>query len=102
MNWDSCLENGVATIRCLPIIFQNLINAALIFSGATALAFIIVAGFKLMNSGGDAQKVDASRKTLVYAILGLVLILLSFFIVNFIANFTGVHCITVIGFSNCD
>ena len=101
MDWGSCVQNGVATIQCLPVVFKNIINAALIFAGITALGFIITAGFTLMNSGGDPKKVQSARATLTFAIIGLILILMSFGIVNFLSYLTGVDCIKSIGFTNC-
>ena len=110
MDWGSCTKtvtdaNGnstsVATMNCIPVIFVNIINAALIFSGATALVFIIISGLTLMNSAGDPKKVTGAKGTLTYAILGLVLVLLAFGIVNVISYLTGVQCITQFGFSQC-
>lgn len=101
MDWGGCVKNGIATIECVPIVFVNVINAALVFSGVTALAFIIVAGFTVMNSGGDPKKVASAKGTLTYAIVGLVLIFLAFGIVNVISYLTGVQCIQTFGFTNC-
>lgn len=104
MDWSSCVAAGtdnVATISCLPVVFQRLINTGLTFSGAVALAFIVVAAYQLMTSAGDPKKVQGAKGTLTYAIIGLVVVLLSFFIVNFIAFTTGVECIRMIGFDNC-
>lgn len=101
MDWGNCVVDGVATLTCVPIVFRNVINAALIFSGVTAVFFIIFAGYKFISSGGDPKQADSAKQTMTYAIAGLVLILLSFFIVNFIAYFTGVDCIKTIGFDNC-
>lgn len=101
MDWTPCLVDGVATIQCIPYIFQNLINIALIFCGIVAVAFIIVAGFKLQQSGGDTKQVESAKGTLTYAIIGLILVLLSFFIINLISYITGVDCIKMIGFTNC-
>lgn len=102
MDWGDCVtKEGVATLRCIPMVFQNILNAALIFSGITALAFIILSGFKLMYSGGDPKRIQDAHKTLTFAIIGLVLILASFFIVNMISYFTGVECIKFFGFDNC-
>lgn len=102
MDWSSCLVDDVPTLNCLPIIFVNLINGALVFSGATALIFIIISGLTLMNSGGDQKKVASAKGTLTYAIIGLVLALLSFAIVNVISTLTGVTCIKEFGFTNCN
>jgi uncharacterized membrane protein len=110
MDWSQCLaknpdgtpvEGGVATISCIPIILSNLINAALIFSGIVAVIFIIIGGFKYIRSGGDPKQVDGARKTLTFAIIGLILVLLSFFILFMISSFTGVDCIRTFGFTNC-
>ncbi len=94
MEWASCLEGEVATLRCIPIVIKNLINWALIFAGVVALALIIYAGFKFVTSKGDPQEVDNAKKTLTYAIIGLLLIFFSFAILNLIATVTGVGQIT--------
>lgn len=90
MDWEKCLSTqGVAQLSCIPIVFQNLINAALVLSGVTALFFIIYAGFKYVTSGGDPKKAEGARHTITYAIIGLILILAAIFIVNFIQYITG-------------
>jgi hypothetical protein len=104
-SWGSvvsgCVDNGVATLRCIPAVMQNVITFALIASGVVALFFIIWAGAKMVTSGGDQKRVEGARKTLTWAIIGLVLILLSFFIINMLSYFTGVDCIQRFGFTNC-
>jgi hypothetical protein len=91
MPWDSCVENGdVATLSCIPIIIQNIVLAALAFSGLVALVLIIYSGITYITSHGDPQKVEGAKKTLTWAIVGLVVIFLSFFVVNLISQVTGV------------
>lgn len=94
MEWGSCLQGDVATLACIPIVIKNLIQWALIFAGVIAVFLIIYAGFKFVTSKGDPQEVDNAKKTLTYAIVGLLLILLSFAILNLIATVTGVSQIT--------
>ena len=96
MNWDDCLDGaGVATLGCIPIVFNNLINAALVFAGIVALFFIIWAGFNMTTSGGDPKKVESAKSIMTYAIIGLVIVLLSFAILFFIGYITGsTSCIT--------
>ena len=94
MDWSTCLEGDVATLRCVPIIIQNVINAALIFAGVVALIFIIYSGIKFISSKGDPQGVDAAKKTLTYAIIGLIIVFLSFFILQIISDVTGVKQLT--------
>lgn len=104
MDWGTCIKGGVATLECIPKVFQNVINGALLFSGVVALFFIIFSGIKLMLSQGDPKQVEGARHTLTYAIAGLLLILLSFLIINLISSVTKVHCILGIlefGFESC-
>lgn len=100
-SWGNCVENGVATLRCLPIVFHNTISALLALVGITAVFFIIMAGFKFATSGGDQKKVQDARKIMTYAILGVILVLLSFTIIYFISYATNTSCITKFGFDNC-
>lgn len=105
--WDSCLQppgdpNGIATLQCVPLVFENVIRAALVFAGIVALYFIIISGIKFITSGGDPKAVEGARKTLMFAIIGLLIVLLSFFIVSVIGYITGVNCINSFGFDNCN
>lgn len=95
MQWDSCLDaNGVATLACIPVIINNVVVAALVFSGVVALILIIYSGIKFISSKGDQTAIDSAKKTLTYAIIGLVIIFLSFFIVGAIGQLTGVRQIS--------
>jgi hypothetical protein len=102
MPWGNCVtKDGVATLACIGPLFQNILGVLLSFAGVVALFFIILGGFKFITSGGDPKQVEGARQTLTYAIIGLVVILLSFFIINLIAETTGATCIKLFGFSNC-
>lgn len=96
---DPCLYSGgegvgkVFTLNCLPIVLQDIILWTLIFAGIVAVVLIIISGIKFITSGGEAKQAEGARKTLTWAIIGLVLILLSFAIIKFIAVATGVSCI---------
>jgi hypothetical protein len=87
----------VLTLECLPIMFFNLVYWLLIFAGVAALFMVIFGGFRFMTSGGDPKAVEGARKTITWAIIGLIVVLLSFAIVSFIAQVTGVRCITKFG-----
>ena len=112
MPWDSCTKDitdkagnviakGVATLDCLPVVFQNVINAALTFAGIVAVFMIVYAGIRYITSRGDPKAVEGARNTLTWAIIGLVVVLVSFTIINLIGAFTGAKCINMFGFSSC-
>lgn len=100
----NCLKDGVATLSCITPLFGLLVRAALLFSGGTALVFLIWGGIKFITSGGDPKQAGAARQTITYALIGLILILSSFFIINFLSYLTGVNCIgtkSTFGFDTC-
>lgn len=96
-----CVKDGVPTLECLPAVFTNVVHGALLFSGLVALIFIIVGGIKFIRSEGDPKQAESARHTVTYAVLGLFLVLLSFFILGIIAFITRQECITQFGFTNC-
>lgn len=98
---DCVTTQGVATLNCVGPLFKNVIDALLAFAGVAALFLIIFSGIKFITSGGDPKQVEGARKTLTYAIMGLLVIFLSFFIINLISQTTGVSCIKMFGFTNC-
>lgn len=52
-----------------------------------ALVFVVYAGIQWVMSGGDKQKIQAARNRLIYSIVGLIVISISFFIVKTIIGF---------------
>ncbi len=101
MPWGNCVQNGVATLNCLPIVFGNVVNWAIALAGLTAVFFIIFAGFKFLTSGGDPKQVEGAKKTLTYAIAGLIIVFLAFAIIKLIGTITGASCINTFGFNTC-
>ena len=74
----------------LQKIFSGGLSYALIIGILIALFFLIFSGIQWIMSSGDKQKIEAARNRLTYALLGLVLLFLSFFIVNVVMHFFGV------------
>lgn len=101
MDWGSCVQNGVATLACIPIVFNNVVDWAIALAGTVAVFFIIFAGFKFLTSGGDPKQVEGARKTLTYAIAGLIVVFLAFVIIKLIGTITGATCINTFGFNTC-
>lgn len=102
MDWSTCSSpEGAATLSCLPSLMQVVVFWALAFAGVVALFLVIYSGYKFLTSGGDPKAVDGARKTLTYGILGFVLILLSFLIIDVIAQVTEASCITNFNFGSC-
>lgn len=64
---------------------SNLITYVLWFLGALAVIFVIYGGILYITSGGDADKTKKARDTLLYAVIGIVVVVLAIAIVNWAA-----------------
>jgi hypothetical protein len=54
------------------------------------LIFLVLGGIKWITSGGDKEKIESARKTILYSILGIILVVLSTVIMQFVGNILGV------------
>lgn len=69
---------------------QSIINAIIGALGIVAVVIIIIGGVNYMTSSGDAGKVKKAKDTILYGVIGLVVCVLAFAIVNFvISNILG-------------
>ena len=60
------------------------INLLSLIAGVAAVIMIIISGLKFITAQGDAGNVATARSTLIYAIVGLVIVALAQFIVHFV------------------
>lgn len=63
-------------------VVTRIINYALFFIGAIALVFVIYGGVLYITSGGDSEKTTKARNTLMYAVLGVIVVVISYAIVS--------------------
>lgn len=63
-------------------IIGGLLNLAFVIGLLIALFFLVWGGLKWITSGGDKAGVEGARGTIVAAIIGLLVIVLSYFILN--------------------
>lgn len=68
----------------LPDQFKNIVNIALYIIGAVSVLMLIYGGIRYTVSGGDTAAVTAAKNTILYAIIGIVVALLAYAIVNFV------------------
>lgn len=71
-------------------ILFDVINALLLFAGAVAVLFLIIGGFRYVVSTGNPDQVEAAKKTILYAILGLIIIFIAFVLVKLVQQYLGV------------
>lgn len=74
-------QTGTTSLNNLLTQAVNIFSAIV---GVIAVIMIIVGGLKYITSGGDSSKVGAAKNTLIYAIIGLVIVALAQVIVHFV------------------
>jgi hypothetical protein len=89
-----CPSDGI--VICNPLqacdiqeLIENLFNFIFVVAIAIVPIMIIVAAFYFLTSGGDPEKVRAAKKVLIYACIGLFIILLAKGIISVIKTVIG-------------
>jgi len=67
----------------------QLINYFLGILGLVAVAFLIYAGILMVTAGGNDEQVSKAKKIITYAAIGIIIVLLSWAIVSFVASALG-------------
>ncbi|MCH8748600.1 hypothetical protein IH781_02515 [Patescibacteria group bacterium] len=80
---------GTQTGSDLPNAITNILNALLVLVAIAALIMLIIGGVRYIFSGGDEEKAAAAKNTILYALVGLVVIALAAVAVNFILQAVG-------------
>lgn len=78
-------NNGRDTITNIA---SKVVNLFSLVVGAIAVIMIIYGGFRYITSGGDSNSVGSAKNTLIYALVGLIIVALAQFIVHFVLTST--------------
>lgn len=74
---------------------QALVNFAiqilLVFAVILAFIFFLLGGIAWISSGGNKEALEKAKKKITYSILGLIIALLSFVVIKFLAQIFGVE-----------
>ena len=67
-------------------IFTTVTNVMLFIVGAISVIMIVIGGLRYVISGGDTSNVTAAKNTILYAIVGLVVAMLAYAMINFVIS----------------
>ena len=79
-------QSGATSQNVFIVIIRDVINVLSYVGGAAAIILIVVNGFKLVIAGGDTKSIEESRKGILYAVIGLIVIALAQTFVAFVLN----------------
>lgn len=78
---SSCGSSG-----SISNLLTTIVNIISLVIGVVAVIMILVAGFKFMTSGGESSKVAEAKNSLIYAIVGIVVVALAQIIIRYVVN----------------
>jgi len=77
---------GLNNSTSLSDLIVNGIRLMLMFAGAIAVVFVIIGGYQYLASGGNDEIAEKGKKTLLNAVIGIIIIVLAYVIINVIVN----------------
>lgn len=80
---QQCDSKASTTISNLLKLVLNIIS---VLVGVTAVIMIVIGGFKYITSGGEFSRVSGAKDTILFAIIGLVVVALAQIIVHFVLS----------------
>lgn len=81
---NTCSYQGIVTLG------QNAINILLGIVGALAVIFILVGALQYVTSTGDPGRSERAKRTIIFAVSGLILAISTYAIVNLISQRFGI------------
>ncbi|HSW81723.1 MAG TPA: pilin [Candidatus Saccharimonas sp.] len=79
-NGTSCTDTGPTVNSVIGVIA----NTLTFVTGAIAVVMIVVGGIRYVTSGGEEKSIKAAKNTILYAIVGLIVAIAAYAIVNFV------------------
>jgi len=88
----NAVDNPTGTTGCgdtsttIDTTIRNIITLLSRIVGLIAIIMVIVAGFRYITANGDASKAASARTTIIYALIGIVIVVFSQAIIYFVLN----------------
>ena len=79
-------STGQKDTRPVSDIIKTIINTMLFIIGVMAVIMIIWGGIRYVLSAGNSAALTSAKNTIVYSIIGLIIAILAYAIVNFVIN----------------
>lgn len=76
-----CQGTGKSSLFTLV---ENIINLLLTIIGIIAVIMIVIGGIRYTTSAGDPGQTKSARDTIIYAVVGLVIAIMSYGLVNWV------------------
>lgn len=85
-NGNGCDTNVTGSGSKVTDFIKKVINILSVIIGAIAVLMIIIGGFRYVTSAGNAEATKSARQTIIFALIGLIIVALAQVIVHFVLN----------------
>ncbi|KKQ95002.1 MAG: hypothetical protein UT66_C0015G0012 [candidate division CPR2 bacterium GW2011_GWC1_39_9] len=87
----SAVDTGIVMVKWNNIydFLQFIVKTMLSIAAIIAVIFLIIGGVRYVVSAGNTDSVEGAKNTILYAVIGLIVIMLAWFIVTAVANIFG-------------
>ncbi len=86
---EAVAGDGACSDTALLTRINLVIDALFIVIGAIAVLILIMGGIRYITSTGDAKRIQAAKDTILYAVIGLIVVVLARAIVGFVVGKIG-------------
>ncbi|KKS12140.1 MAG: hypothetical protein UU67_C0057G0011 [Candidatus Daviesbacteria bacterium GW2011_GWB1_41_5] len=83
-------------VKTLAQGWEYLIMPAFSIAAAAVVIYFVIGGLRYLLSGGDKEAVSKAQKMITHAIIGFVLLIVMFLILQFIPEFLGIEGFKII------
>lgn len=83
---EICTNQKDQTLFGAGSIWSRIINMLIFLVGAVSVVMIVVGGLRYATSGGDSSAISSAKNTILYSIVGIVISVSAYAIVNFVAT----------------
>ncbi len=67
-------------------VFGQIVGVVLTIAALVAFFYLIVSGFQYITAGGDAAKAQTARQGVINALIGIVIILVSYLVLRYVGT----------------
>lgn len=79
-------DTGGDPITKVVELIQKFGGWLLLIAGALAVVFLVIGGIRYLVSAGNSAQTEGAKKTIMYALIGLIVIVISAFAVNLVIS----------------
>ena len=80
---------GFCNTNTINTVFRNLASTLTFLIGSVSVIMVIVGGLRYVTSRGNAKAVEEAKNTITYAVVGVVIAIVAFALVSFVAQSIG-------------